>query len=203
MEDQGPGPGPRLDGADIVFFATEAAFEDWLEEHHSRQEGVWIKVAKKKSGIESITDDELVDAGLCFGWISGQRRALDDQYYLQKYLPRRPRSVWSRVNVDKVAELTASGRMREAGLSEVRKAQDDGRWDAAYESQKTASVPAELAAALAADPEASAAFQALDRTRRYQTIILPLLQARTDDALQARLTKALTLLKGTDPGAGS
>ncbi|WP_280268759.1 YdeI/OmpD-associated family protein [Nocardia wallacei] len=184
----------ELDGVEIIAFANAEAFEGWLAEHHTRREGVWIKAAKKSSGLATITSDEMVDAGLCYGWISGQRRSLDEQYYLQKYVPRRPRSLWSRVNVDKVAMLTAAGRMREPGLAEVRKAQEDGRWAAAYESQKTATVPPDLATALRADPQAASAFEALDKTGRY-LLILPLLQARTPEAGQARLTQALRALR--------
>ncbi|MFD9407508.1 YdeI family protein [Streptomyces sp. NPDC059989] len=182
-----------IDGVEIIAFPDGVAFESWLAEHHTRHEGVWIKVAKKKSGIPTVSDDELVDIGLCYGWISGQRRSLDERYYLQKYVPRRPRSLWSQVNVDKVAMLTAEGRMREPGLAEVRRAQEDGRWAAAYESQKTATVPPDLAAALEANPEAGKAFEALDRTGRYQ-VVLPLLQALTPETRRARLDKALQLL---------
>ncbi|MCO4699145.1 hypothetical protein LRR80_05237 [Streptomyces sp. RO-S4] len=126
----------EFDGLEVRAFPDAAAFEAWLAEHHSRREGMWVKVAKKASGIASVTEDELVDVGLCWGWISGQRRRLDDRYYLQKYGPRRPRSLWSRVNVEKVAALAAEGRMREPGLAEVRRAREDGRWDRAYASQR-------------------------------------------------------------------
>ncbi|MGW7030043.1 YdeI/OmpD-associated family protein [Streptomyces xanthophaeus] len=188
-----------IDGVELLAFPDAAAFEEWLAGHHTRHEGVWIKVAKKKSGIPTVTDDELVDVGLCYGWISGQRRSLDERYYLQKYVPRRARSLWSRVNVDKVAALTAAGRMREPGLAEVRRAQADGRWAAAYDSQKTATVPPDLAAALDADPAAGKAFEALDRTGRYQ-LVLPLLQALTPDTRRARLEKALRTLAGGGDG---
>ncbi|MFI6504952.1 YdeI family protein [Nonomuraea typhae] len=183
----------ELDGVEVRAFADGAAFEDWLAEHHTRQEGVWVKVAKKKSGLPSVTDDELVDVGLCYGWISGQRKSLDERHYLQKYVPRRPRSLWSQVNVDKVAMLTAAGRMREPGLAEVRKAQEDGRWAAAYESQKAATVPPDLAEALEAAPAAKAAFEKLDKTGRY-LVMLPLLQALTPEARSERLRKAVELL---------
>ncbi|MFD5350119.1 YdeI family protein, partial [Streptomyces anulatus] len=150
----------EINGVEVVAFPDAAAFDDWLSEHHTRREGVWVEVAKKASGIASVTADELVDVGLCWGWISGQRRGSDDRHYLQKYGPRRPRSLWSRVNVEKVAALAAAGRMREPGLAEVRRAQEDGRWDRAYASQATAVVPDDLAAALAADPAAGAAGRA-------------------------------------------
>ncbi|WP_407555013.1 YdeI/OmpD-associated family protein [Streptomyces sp. Pv4-95] len=183
----------ELDGVEIIAFPDAAAFESWLAEHYTRHEGVWIKMAKKNSGIPTVTDDEVVDIGLCYGWISGQRRSLDERHYLQKYVPRRPKSLWSQVNVEKVALLTAAGRMREPGLAEVRRAQEDGRWARAYESQKNATVPPDLAAALDAHPDAKQAFEALDKTGRYQ-IILPLLQAHTPESRQARLERALQML---------
>ncbi|MFF7178113.1 YdeI/OmpD-associated family protein [Streptomyces sp. NPDC008121] len=190
----------HIDGVEIIACADGAAFEGWLAEHHGRHEGVWIKVAKRSSGIPSVTADELVDIGLCYGWISGQRRSLDTRHYLQKYVPRRPRSLWSQVNVEKVEALTAAGRMREPGLAEVRKARADGRWEAAYASQRAATVPPDLAAALAADPDAGRAFEALDRTGRYQ-VILPLLTAVTPKSRQARLARAVEALRaaGTTP----
>lgn len=191
----------EIDGVEIIAFADAGAFEGWLAEHHTRQEGVWIKMARKDSGIASVTSDEVVDIGLCFGWISGQRRSSDARYYLQKYVPRRPASLWSRVNVDKVEALTAAGRMREPGLAEVRRAQQDGRWARAYESQRTATVPPDLAAALDAEPGARRAFEALDRTARYLTI-LPLLQSPTPEVRRTRLAKALRALTSGAAPAG-
>ncbi|MCX4524306.1 YdeI/OmpD-associated family protein [Streptomyces sp. NBC_01551] len=191
----------ELDGVAIIAFADAAAFENWLAEHHTRREGVWVKMAKKNSGIASVTSDELVDIGLCYGWISGRRRSYDDErHYLQKYVPRRPKSLWSQVNVDKVAALTAAGRMREPGLAEVRAAREDGRWARAYAPQKTAPVPPDLAAALDADPQAREAFEALDKTARY-LLALPLLQAGTPQTRRSRLDKALRSLKRRHPDA--
>ncbi|MDU0304703.1 YdeI/OmpD-associated family protein [Streptomyces sp. PAL114] len=180
----------EFDGLEVRAFPDAAAFEAWPAEHHTRREGMWVKVAKKASGIASVTEDELVDVGLCWGWISGQRRRLDDRYYLQKYGPRRPRSLWSRVNVEKVAALAAEGRMREPGLAEVRRAREDGRWDRAYASQRTAEVPDDLAEALAANPAARTAFDALDRTARYLAL-LPLLRAATPETRRKRLERTV------------
>jgi uncharacterized protein YdeI (YjbR/CyaY-like superfamily) len=123
---------PGADGAEVIAFRDAEAFEAWLTDHVDHTPGVWLKLAKKSSGVASLTDDEAVDIGLCFGWISGQRKSLDDLYFLQKYVPRRPRSTWSKINVRKVGELTAAGRMRPAGIAEVEAARADGRWDAAY-----------------------------------------------------------------------
>lgn len=117
---------------EVITFADAGAFEAWLAEHHGRQEGIWIKIAKKDSGVPSITSDEAVDVGLCYGWIASLRRALDETFFLQKYTPRRPNSRWSKVNVAKVAALTAAGRMRPPGQAEVDAAKADERWDAAY-----------------------------------------------------------------------
>lgn len=187
------------DGAEVIAFRDAAAFDRWLEDHVDEQAGVWLKMAKKGSGIPSMTSDEAVDVGLCHGWISGQRRSLDEDYYLQKYVPRRPRSRWSQVNVAKVEELTAAGRMRPAGLAEVEAAKADGRWDAAYVSQRDATVPPGLEAALAANPGAATAFAALGRTERYQ-VILALETARTDAARARQLERAVRRLAAGDEG---
>jgi uncharacterized protein YdeI (YjbR/CyaY-like superfamily) len=185
---------PESGTADTLFFRDAAAFEDWLAENVDHQPGVWLKIAKKSSGTPSLTDDEAVDVGLCFGWISGQRRSLDDVYYLQKYVPRRPRSRWSQVNVRKVEALTEAGRMRPAGLAEVAAAKADGRWDAAYASQKDATVPPELAAALAASPRAAAAFEALGKTAQF-AVILDVTTARRPETRSAHLRKAIAALE--------
>jgi uncharacterized protein YdeI (YjbR/CyaY-like superfamily) len=179
--------------APVLPFRDAAAFEEWLEDHVDDQAGVWLKLAKASSGIPSLTADEAVDVGLCYGWISGQRRSLDDTYYLQKYVPRRPRSRWSEVNVRKVAELTAAGRMRPAGQAEVDAAKADGRWAAAYASQKDATVPDDLAAALADAPAAARAFDALNRTEQY-AVILDVVTARTDATRATRIRRAVERL---------
>jgi uncharacterized protein YdeI (YjbR/CyaY-like superfamily) len=113
-------------------FRSDAEWEAWLDEHHDQSEGVWIKIAKKASGIESVPYTEVLDIALCFGWIDGRREALDDRHFLQRYAPRRPRSRWSRINRDKAEQLIAEGRMRPAGLREVKRAKADGRWEAEY-----------------------------------------------------------------------
>jgi uncharacterized protein YdeI (YjbR/CyaY-like superfamily) len=186
---------PESDGADVVAFRDAAEFEAWLAEHDDQRLGVWLKVAKRGSGVASLTDDEAVDLGLCYGWISSQRKAYDEVYYLQKYVPRRPRSRWSQVNVRKVEALTAAGRMRPAGLAEVDAAKADGRWAAAYESQRQATVPPDLAAALAASPRAAQAFASLRKTDQY-ALILDLVTTRTDTTRATHLRKAVTVLEG-------
>lgn len=184
--------------ADVIAFHDAAEFEAWLAEHVDLRTGVWLKIAKKGSGVSSLTDDEAVDLGLCYGWISGQRKAYDEVYYLQKYVPRRPRSRWSQVNVRKVEALIVAGRMRPSGHAEVEAAKADGRWDAAYESQKEATVPPDLAAALAANPRAARSFASLGKTSRY-AVILDLVTARNPKTRAAHLRKAMTDLEAREP----
>jgi uncharacterized protein YdeI (YjbR/CyaY-like superfamily) len=119
------------DGLPKVFLASPAEWEDWLEENHAVSKGVWIRMAKKHTGIESVRYPEVLEIALCFGWIDGRREALDEQYFLQRYTPRRWRSNWSRINREKAEQLIADGRMRPAGLAEVERARADGRWEAA------------------------------------------------------------------------
>jgi len=182
------------DAAEVIAFRDAAEFETWLTDNVDRSAGVWLKIAKKGSGIASMTGDEAVDIGLCYGWISGQRKSLDERYYLQKYVPRRPKSRWSQVNVRKVEELTAAGRMRPSGLAEVEAAKADGRWDAAYEPQREATVPPDLAAALAASPLAARAFAALSRTSQY-AVILDAVTGRTPRTRATHISKAIAALE--------
>jgi uncharacterized protein YdeI (YjbR/CyaY-like superfamily) len=118
------------DGLETIFFSSAGEWEAWLEDNHADAAGVWIKMAKKASGIESVDHPEALESALCYGWIDGRRERLDETYFLQRFTPRRPRSNWSRINRDKVGRLTAEGRMRPAGLAEVESAKADGRWAA-------------------------------------------------------------------------
>lgn len=137
-----------LNGLEIIAFNDAAQWESWLANHYELQAGVWLKIAKKSSGIASVTPMEALDVALCYGWIPGQRKPYDEAYYLQKFTRRRPKSLWSKVNIGKVEALIAAGRMQAPGLAEILAAKTDGRWDAAYESQKKATIPPDLAAAL-------------------------------------------------------
>ncbi|MFF5479449.1 YdeI family protein [Streptomyces sp. NPDC012935] len=174
-------------------FASADALDTWLAEHPAPHPGLWVRVAKKDSGIPSVTAAEVNDVALCHGWITGQRKALDASYYVQRITPRRPGSLWSMVNVRRVAELTAEGRMRPQGLAEVDAAKADGRWEGAYESQRNAEVPDELAAALAENARARAAFAQLGRSERYQ-LMLGLLRARTPQSRTAQVAAILRKL---------
>lgn len=178
-------------------FPDAAGWESWLQAQHGERTEAWLRIAKRHSGIATITIADALDVALCHGWIDGRRRAHDDVSFLQRYSRRRPRSSWSKVNVSKVEALTAAGRMRPGGLAEVEAAKADGRWAAAYESQRTAVVPPDLAAALAGDGPANAAFERLARSDRY-AVILPLLKARTPEARARILARAVERLAGQE-----
>jgi uncharacterized protein YdeI (YjbR/CyaY-like superfamily) len=178
---------------DVLDFPDAAGWESWLAAQHGVRAEAWLRIAKRHSGIATITIAEALDVALCYGWIDGQRRAHDDVSFLQRYSRRRPASSWSKVNVAKVEALTVAGRMRPAGLAEVAAAKADGRWEAAYESQRTAEVPPDLAAALAGDATARAAFERLGRSDRY-AVILPLLKARTPQTRARILARAVARL---------
>ncbi|AKC37284.1 Uncharacterized protein conserved in bacteria [Mycolicibacterium phlei] len=150
-----------------IFFASQRDWEEWLEENHENSPGVWIKMAKKASGIPSINHKEALEEALCFGWIDGQAKSLDEQYTLRMFTPRRARSTWSKINVGHIERLTGEGRLRPAGLREVDAAKSDGRWDAAYSSQATIEVPEDFAQALRAEPHAQQFFDSLTKTARW------------------------------------
>jgi uncharacterized protein YdeI (YjbR/CyaY-like superfamily) len=151
-----------------VKFASREDWEAWLDASHaSTPDGVWIEFARRGSGLASVTHAEALEVALCYGWIDGQKGTLDERFWLQRFTPRRPRSLWSRVNRDKALALIARGEMQPAGLREVEQAQADGRWEAAYEPPSTMAVSADLQQALDANPAAAAFFARLDRTNRY------------------------------------
>jgi uncharacterized protein YdeI (YjbR/CyaY-like superfamily) len=183
-------PGRRTDALE---FPDAVGWESWLDANHRTRTEAWLRIAKRRSGIASVSIEDALDAALCYGWIDGQRRAHDEVSYLQRYTRRRPGSSWSKVNVAKVGALIAAGRMRPAGLAEVDAAKADGRWAAAYESQRLAAVPPDLAAALAGNARARAAFDSLGRSDRY-AVILPLLKARTPESRANLLTRAIDRL---------
>ena len=180
-------------------FATPAEFDAWLDAEHDRAPGLFVLMAKKASGIASITAPEAVEVALCHGWIDGRGNRVDDVWFSVRYTPRRARSVWSQKNVDTVARLVADGRMRPTGLAAVEAAQADGRWDRAYAGSATITVPDDLAAALAAEPAAAAAFAALDGTNRYavlwrvHTAATPTTRAKRVTALVAMLAEGRRL----------
>ncbi|PKS10118.1 hypothetical protein jhhlp_001868 [Lomentospora prolificans] len=153
---------------DILHFDSSATLEAWLETNHVTQTlGIWVKISKKSSGIPSVTYDELVDLALCYGWIDGQRKTHDENHFLQRFTPRRKRSMWSKRNVDRVHVLTKSGRVKPAGQAEIDAAKADGRWEQAYAGSSTIQVPPEFQAALDKNKKAKNFFETLGKSQRY------------------------------------
>lgn len=181
----------------MLEFRNAAEWENWLEANQDERTEAWLLIGKRHSGAALIAIEDALDVALCHGWIDGQRKSHSDAAFLQRYSRRRARSAWSRINVDKVEALMAAGRMQPSGLAEIEAAKADGRWEAAYESQRKAEVPPDLAAALAEDAVADAAFQKLGRTGRYAVILL-LLKARTPESRAAILAREVAKLAGRD-----
>jgi uncharacterized protein YdeI (YjbR/CyaY-like superfamily) len=151
----------------VMTFDSTDAWDAWLAAHHAGSPGLWLKIAKKGAAGRTISYSDALDVALCHGWIDGQKGRHDDEYWLQRFTPRKPGSRWSKINTERAAALIESGRMRPAGLSEVERAQADGRWEQAYESQSRVTVPEDLARALAANERARAFFATLDSANRY------------------------------------
>jgi uncharacterized protein YdeI (YjbR/CyaY-like superfamily) len=181
------------DDLPTLTFASQADWETWLDAQHASSRGVWIKIAKKATGVPSVSHAEALESALCYGWIDGQRVGFDDVYFLQKFTPRRPRSSWSRVNREKALELIAADRMRPAGLREVERAKADGRWDAAYEPQSAITVPDDLQRELDANPDAQAFFSTLDSRNRY-AILYRIQTAKKAETRAARIQKFVAML---------
>jgi uncharacterized protein YdeI (YjbR/CyaY-like superfamily) len=182
------------DGLEAMPFPSVTEWEGWLEDNHSVSAGVWVKVAKKDTGIESVRYPEVLESALCFGWIDGRREALDERYFLQRFTPRRARSKWSRINRETAERLIVEGRMRPAGLAEVERAQADGRWKAAYEGQKRMQVPSDLQRELDARPGAKAFFAELSSQNRY-AILYRLHDAKKPETRARRLMKFVAMLE--------
>ncbi len=177
----------------IHLFAGPDELEAWLEENHASSQGVWLKIAKKGVDEPSVTYAEALELALCFGWIDSQKRGFDDRHFLQRFTPRRPRGRWSRINREKAEALIAAGKMRSAGLAEVEAAKADGRWEAAYEGQRTAAVPPDLQRELDADPTARKFFDSLDSANRY-AIVYRLDEAKKPETRERRLRKFVAML---------
>jgi uncharacterized protein YdeI (YjbR/CyaY-like superfamily) len=177
----------------ILAFATHGAWEAWLDEHHAASEGLWLKIAKKGSGIETVSYPEALEVALCYGWIDGQKASFDDRYWLQRFTPRRSRSKWSKVNRQKATELIERGAMKPAGLREVERAKADGRWDAAYDAQSTATVPDDLRRELEKNDAAREFFQTLNSANRY-AILYQIGDAKKPETRARRIEKFVAML---------
>src|SRR5579875_2729412 len=177
----------------ILPFATQQEWEAWLAEHHTKTTGLWLKLAKREAGIPSITYAEALESALCYGWIDGQKASFDDQFWLQKFTPRRPKSIWSKVNCEKATALIAAGRMQPAGLRQIEAAKADGRWDAAYGSQSKITIPPDFQSELDKNPQAQAFFSTLDSANRY-AILFRIETAKRTETRTARIQKFIEML---------
>jgi uncharacterized protein YdeI (YjbR/CyaY-like superfamily) len=177
----------------VTAFKSQQAWDAWLSSQPAQSKGLWLKLAKKSSGIASVSRQEAVDTALCHGWIDGQLDNFDDKYWLIRFTPRRSTSKWSEKNRARALELVKSGRMRPAGLKEIERAKKDGRWEAAYAAQSTAQVPDDLRAALAKNKTARNLFETLDSRNRF-AILHRIHTAKKADTRTARIEKFVSML---------
>lgn len=187
-------PSPSTSEPLVKTFGTAEEWERWLAEHHGSVSAVLVQIAKKSSGIPSVTYDEALDVALCYGWIDGQSKRLDDDYFLQRFTPRRSKSIWSKRNVGKALHLIEAGRMQPAGLAEVEAAQRDGRWQAAYDSPRTMPIPEDFLAALEQNERAKARFATMTKSSTY-IVGFRLQTARTPETRQRRLDALIQKLE--------
>ncbi len=186
---------PRASSAsgEVLWFASPTEFEEWLTTNHDSHPGIWLRLAKKGVDRPALSYAQALEVALCFGWIDGQKAAHDDRYWLQRFTRRSSRSRWSQTNRKKAEELIAAGRVRPAGLAEIERARADGRWDAAYAGQRNAVIPDDLQRELDHNPEAAAAFSALDARNRY-AIIWRINDAKRPQTRARRIAKYLDML---------
>lgn len=177
----------------VIAFATREAWDSWLSAQPADAKGLWLKLARKSSGIPTVSRDEAIDTALCHGWIDGQLDRYDEKHWLVRFPPRKPSSIWSEKNRARALELVKLGRMRPAGIREIEGANSDGRWDKAYASQRTTEVPEDLAAALAKNPKASAFFATLNRVNRY-AILHRTHTAKKPETRAARIANFVAML---------
>lgn len=180
-------------GLPILSFASQKKWEEWLDKNHQTSKGLWLKIAKKGAETGTVSYAEALDAALCHGWIDGQKGVFDDQFWLQKFTPRGPKSAWSKVNREKAQALIEAGRMKPAGLAAIEQAQQDGRWERAYESQSKAAVPEDFQRELDRNPEAAAFFDTLESYNRY-AILYRIQEAKKPETRARRIEKFIGML---------
>jgi uncharacterized protein YdeI (YjbR/CyaY-like superfamily) len=181
------------DGLQILELKSQKNWRAWLDKNHSQTDGVWLKFAKKTSGIKTVNYAEALEEALCYGWIDSQAKSLDDKYYLQKFSPRRSRSIWSKINVGKVEKLIAEGKMQPAGLAQIEAAKADGRWQAAYSSPADITEPPEFLAALNKNKKAKEFYANLSKSNRY-AILWRLHNAKRPSTRARNIEKFIAML---------
>ena len=177
----------------ILSFETQGDWEAWLKEHYADSAGLWLKLAKKETGLPSVFYPEALESALCYGWIDGQKDKFDDRYWLQKFTPRTSKSGWSKINCDKAQALIAAGRMQPSGLKQIELARADGRWQSAYDSQSKISVPDDFQTELDKNPPAKEFFSNLDSINRY-AVLYRIQTAKTPATRTARIAKFIEML---------
>jgi uncharacterized protein YdeI (YjbR/CyaY-like superfamily) len=178
---------------EVGAFPSAQAWQAWLEEHHDSSNGIWLKLARKGSGIDSVSHSEALDVALCYGWIDAQGKGGDSQTWHLRFVPRRPKSRWSKVNTEHIARLIAEGRMQPSGLREVERAKADGRWVAAYEPQSRSRVPDDLQHALDVETKAAEFFASLDSRNRY-AILHRIAEAKRPETRARRIAQFVDML---------
>jgi uncharacterized protein YdeI (YjbR/CyaY-like superfamily) len=178
----------------VLLFRHQKDWAAWLDKNHAAAPGVWLRLAKKASDLQSVSYQEALTVALCYGWIDGQKKGLDASSWLQRFVPRGPKSIWSKINREKAQELIASGQMKPAGLAAVTSAQQDGRWAAAYDSQRNASVPNDFQAALDRNAKARAFFASLNSVNRY-AILHRIQTAKKTETRTRRIAQFIDMLE--------
>lgn len=182
------------DELEVRAFASQEAWAAWLAAHHADSPGLWLKIGKQANREDSVTYAEALEEALCYGWIDGQKRAFDDSWWLQHFTPRGPRSKWSQINRERAEGLIQAGRMRAAGLAAVEAAKADGRWEAAYASQRTIEMPDDLEQVLKAHPKAAAFFETLDSANRY-AVLYRIHDAKRPETRAKRIARFVEMLE--------
>lgn len=178
----------------VLPFSTPLKWERWLEKNHAKSDGVWLQLFKKDSGVASITHTQALDEALCFGWIDGQRKGYDAQSFLQKFTPRRPRSIWSKRNIEHIARLDKAGKMRPAGWKEVEAAKADGRWERAYDSPANMTMPEDFLQRLSKNKKSAAFFDTLSKTNKF-AIAFRLHTAKKPETREKRMNAILEMMR--------
>ena len=178
----------------IIAFQTQKKWRDWLSKNHSKADGVWLRLYKKNSTVKSINHNLALDEALCFGWIDGQAKGYDEESYLQKFTPRRKRSIWSKINTEKAEQLIKDDKMHSAGLAEIEKAKADGRWEKAYDSPANMKIPSDFLKQISKKPKAHSFFKTLNKTNLY-SIAWRLQTAKKPETREKRIKAIIEMLE--------
>ncbi len=177
----------------VIPFSTSSEWEQWLEQNHAVSKGIWLQMYKKGSGVVSVNYAQALDVALCYGWIDGQLKSIDELSYMQRFTPRRLRSIWSKRNIEHIARLTNEGRMKPAGLKEAEAAKADGRWEQAYDSPANMNLPDDFIAELSKNKSAYEFYESLSKTNKY-AICWKIQTAKQSETRQKRITEILEML---------